>query len=490
MEVFESASIRPLSKSSQFLKFATKYFSKAKNAMYKAYLAKRRQFLYVQQRAIKIKDELEKLKLQLSENQKVMTDLEKTWQQRLEETEKRSNHTESREKAEARRKEQPHLWNLNEDPALTDMIIWFIEVGENCIGNLPGDSKSHIWLKGPSIQPEHGVIHNKDNKKITIKPVSTAAILVNGKHISQETELQQNDRIHFGVEEISHDMAQKEIAKNVGGVTSQIATNTMKSKEDMILEEDLVNILPNVYRANAMAKELKRNVNFEIVLMPPEIRGDSNGNTQVWIKVHNKTDDTTFLWDINRFNNRYNGMQEMYQNYTEGDLEWNLSKERDPFYEPADSSIVVGSTKIYLQSLAYMLSVCFMPCNPAGKEILGEFVENPSELVKKNLAFKIKILSALGLPRRIDQSYCTYTFFDRGETKTNKASGSNPAYAHEEMFTFRPVTQELVGYLKNGALNITVYGIQKARDSSLHSSAASSRISSYLNQVLKYFKLG
>ena len=48
-----------------------------------------------------------------------------------------------------------------------------------------------------------------------------------------------------------------------------------------ILEEELVNLLPNVYRANAMAKELKRNVHFEIVLIAPEVRGRNDGLPEV-----------------------------------------------------------------------------------------------------------------------------------------------------------------------------------------------------------------
>lgn len=49
------------------------------------------------------------------------------------------------------------------------------------------------------------------------------------------------------------------------------------------------------------------------------------------------------------------------------------------------------------------LSVSLMPCNTVGKEIMGEFVDDPNELINQNLSFKIKILSAMGLPRRIDQ---------------------------------------------------------------------------------------
>lgn len=52
------------------------------------------------------------------------------------------------------------------------------------------------------------------------------------------------------------------------------------------MEEDLINLMPNVYRANAMAKELKRNVNFEIVLMAPESRGLKEGLTEVFLLLY------------------------------------------------------------------------------------------------------------------------------------------------------------------------------------------------------------
>lgn len=98
---------------------------------------------------------------------------------------------------EKRRKEAPHMWNLNEDPALTDMIVHFVDPGENLVGNGSPGSTSKIQLKGLSILPSHARLINKDNKKVTLIPLSGAEILVNGKHISQETELNQNDRQLF-----------------------------------------------------------------------------------------------------------------------------------------------------------------------------------------------------------------------------------------------------------------------------------------------------
>ena len=37
--------------------------------------------------------------------------------------------------------------------------------------------------------------------------------------------------------------------------------------------------------------------------------------------------------------------------------------------------------------------------------IHSEYVESPEELVGKQLGFKVKILSALGLPRKVDRSW-------------------------------------------------------------------------------------
>ena len=35
------------------------------------------------------------------------------------------------ERIEQKRKECPHFWNLNEDPALTNLIVHFVEKGGN-----------------------------------------------------------------------------------------------------------------------------------------------------------------------------------------------------------------------------------------------------------------------------------------------------------------------------------------------------------------------
>lgn len=83
-------------------------------------------------------------------------------------------------------------------------------------------------------------------------------------------------------------------------------------------------------------------------------------------------------------------------------------------------------------------------------------MENPAELVSpiehfeqnffqvgKNLAFKVKILAAVGLPRRVVQSSCKYKFFGQKDVESPTINGQNPAYAFEQLFTYRPVTREV-----------------------------------------------
>ncbi|VDM51050.1 unnamed protein product [Toxocara canis] len=269
-----------------------------------------------------------------------MERLQQTWQQRLDEQKSKGGNLDERTIIKQRRNAEPHLWNLNEDPALTDMIVHFIGNGLVKLGSQP---PADIQLNGLSIQPQHAVFTNKDNKKVTLTPVETAEVLVNGKPIHSETILQTNDRIFFGGNhlyvfvnpnkrakkdvKITYDMAQQEIAK-CSGLTAGFVDGDggNKSTAELILEEDLINLLPNVYRANSMSKELKRNVNFEIALVAPEARGLTDGLTEIWIKVHDSVDDTYFMWEKNRFMNRYYGMQEMYQNFVEGDTDWDVPK--------------------------------------------------------------------------------------------------------------------------------------------------------------------
>ena len=57
--------------------------------------------------------------------------------------------------------------------------------------------------------------------------------------------------------------------------------------------------------------------------MSPQARGLREGRTEVMVKVKNLKTNHEWTWDRNKFINRKYLMQEMYQNYIEGD-DWDV----------------------------------------------------------------------------------------------------------------------------------------------------------------------
>lgn len=64
---------------------------------------------------------------------------------------------------------------------------------------------------------------------------------------------------------------------------------------------------------------------FEIVLVSPQARGLKEGRTEVKIKMRSLVNDHSWMWGRNEFLDRKYQMQEMYQNYVEGE-EWDRNK--------------------------------------------------------------------------------------------------------------------------------------------------------------------
>ncbi len=107
-------------------------------------------------------------------------------------------HTQENDKQEEKQRKdlqnQPHFWNLNEDPQLTNMVAHLVKKGQSRIGSAKATSPPEILLQGLSIQPEHASVSNADNKEITLTPVKGAKILLNGEPLTGTVALNHNDR--------------------------------------------------------------------------------------------------------------------------------------------------------------------------------------------------------------------------------------------------------------------------------------------------------
>ncbi|KAK3726716.1 hypothetical protein RRG08_017023 [Elysia crispata] len=449
--------------------------------------------------------EVEEMKRQMEEqmaaNQKELEEMKKSYEQRMKESQAESvGMLEAEKKKAAERKVTPHFWNLSEDPALTAMIIHFCREGTAKVGNKNASPAPEILMNGLSIQKEHAVVTNKKGV-VSIKSLSGSKITVNSKVVVGDTELHHNDRVIFGpnhlyvfhhpqdeakqikagktVETPTYDSVQQELAKESGLMDN----NSTKSKDDLLLQETLIQMLPMVSEANAMSEEMDKKVKFDICLVSPRARGLTEGPTEVMVKMKNLMNGNYWLLNRNDFINRKYLMQEMYQSYMEGDSDWDKPKEEDPFWEPHTTPVLIGVAHIFMQSIAYLIDmdesmvimdlkgkdvghllIELIPCDAKWNTLKEDvFVDDPKELKNKALNFKFIIKGARGIPANFEKTHCSYKIYlDDKPTKTEEIKASiNADYKHERKVNFKSVTDQLIKYLSEDSVTVELWGQQK-----------------------------
>ncbi|CAG5132776.1 unnamed protein product, partial [Candidula unifasciata] len=437
---------------------------------------------------------------QMAATKRELNDMETSYDQRTKvaQTELLVKLAAEKKKAEDR-KVIPHFWNLSEDPALTGMLIHFCREGTVTIGNKNAVPVPDIIMNGLSIQKEHASVTNQKGV-VTLKSLFNTKIFINGKALNESQELHHNDRVLFGpnhlyvfhhpqdetklkkagesVEQPTYDSAQEELAKELGLMTDSSAM----SKEDLILQDYLIELLPKVNEANAMSEELGKKVKFEICLISPQARGLRDGLTEVMVKM-NMENGNRWLLNRNTFIDKKYLMEEMYQNYIQGDPNWDLPKEKDPFWQSHKTPVLVGTAHVYLKSVAHLvdmddsliimdfkgkeaghLLIELIPCDAKWNVLKSDFyLDDPNELMGQPLYLKFRIKGARGIPANFHTTNCSYKFYlDDKPTKTKEIKGTiNPDYDHDRQISFNSVTQQLLDYLSKESVTVEVWGQQK-----------------------------
>ncbi|KAG0189862.1 kinesin-like protein Klp8 [Apophysomyces sp. BC1034] len=143
---------------------------------------------------------------QLQTTEKLLTDINQTWEEKLNKTE--AIHTD-REKALEELgimvsknnvgvytpKHVPHLVNLNEDPLMSECLVYQIKQGTTRVGR-PEDS-TDIRLSGSHILENHCFFDNVDDI-VTLHPSEHALTMVNGLRILEPKELKSGYRVILG----------------------------------------------------------------------------------------------------------------------------------------------------------------------------------------------------------------------------------------------------------------------------------------------------
>ncbi|KAH8648166.1 hypothetical protein BGZ60DRAFT_535072 [Tricladium varicosporioides] len=147
---------------------------------------------------------------QLNQSEKLYSDLNQTWEQKLQKTEEIHKEREaaleelgiSIEKGFVglhTPKKMPHLVNLSDDPLLAECLVYNLKPGTTTVGNVETNAahNSEIRLNGSRILHEHCTFENSENV-VTVVPKEGAAVMVNGKRISEPKRLRSGYRVILG----------------------------------------------------------------------------------------------------------------------------------------------------------------------------------------------------------------------------------------------------------------------------------------------------
>uniref|UniRef100_A0AAQ4R7Y2 plus-end-directed kinesin ATPase n=1 Tax=Gasterosteus aculeatus aculeatus TaxID=481459 RepID=A0AAQ4R7Y2_GASAC len=97
--------------------------------------------------------------------------------------------------------ETPHLVNLNEDPLMSECLLYYIKDGVTRVGRVDAASRQDIVLSGHFIKDEHCTFTSSTDKAreiVVLEPCEGAETYVNGKRVTEPTVLKSGNRIILG----------------------------------------------------------------------------------------------------------------------------------------------------------------------------------------------------------------------------------------------------------------------------------------------------
>lgn len=214
---------------------------------------------------------------QLQSSEKLLANLKETWEEKLKKTEQ--IHVE-REKALMdlgitidkndmgiyMPKTVPFIVNLNEDPLMSECLMYQIKPGKTRVGRQDGESQCEIRLSGPNLQDEHCWFEYKDNV-VTLYPSNKEALtMVNGIRISEPRRLKNGYRLILGHHHIFRFNHPEEVRRERNDMLRASTPCTERTASPMPNTEDEENtevVDWNYARLEAMKNHYSAEANFD-----------------------------------------------------------------------------------------------------------------------------------------------------------------------------------------------------------------------------------
>lgn len=235
-----------------------------------------------------------------------------------------------------------------------------------------------------------------------------------------------------------------------------------------------------VGEANLIASELKRKVRFNVkmIRVMPEFGTLLDSRTDVVIKVDNDEENYFYQWDCDKFQNRLIMMRENLNEFFDtGSIPDFSNKDKDVFWDPPEP-LLVGTSYLSLKNLGYtleneleakilssegaegargLLSIKYWPCDSTGTGEPDEdlLVEEPKELLGKEIFFRVEIEFAKNLPKDLCKNvFVTYQFkHEPGVVySSGECNGMNqePVFNYKKVHSVDLVTDYILEYFDTG----------------------------------------
>ncbi|XP_032596784.1 kinesin-like protein unc-104 isoform X5 [Drosophila grimshawi] len=181
---------------------------------------------------------------QLQASEKLIAELNETWEEKLKRTEEIRLQREAvfAEMGVAVKedgitvgvfspKKTPHLVNLNEDPNLSECLLYYIKDGLTRLGTHEANVPQDIQLSGSHILKEHCTFENR-NSTVTLLPHKDAIIFINGRKLVEPEVLKTGSRVILGKNHVFRFTNPEQARELREKITENEAENEEKEKAD------------------------------------------------------------------------------------------------------------------------------------------------------------------------------------------------------------------------------------------------------------------